>query len=39
MYLLDTNLVSELRKIRQGKADPGLRAGQRESPALIYISP
>lgn len=24
MYLLDTNVVSELRKIRQGKADPGV---------------
>jgi predicted nucleic acid-binding protein len=24
MYLLDTNLVSELRKARKGKADPGV---------------
>ncbi len=24
MYLLDTNVVSELRKVRQGKADPGI---------------
>jgi len=26
MYLLDTNLVSELRKVRSGKADPGVAA-------------
>lgn len=26
MYLLDTNLVSELRKVRAGKADPGVAA-------------
>jgi len=24
MFLLDTNLVSELRKVRSGKADPGV---------------
>ena len=24
MYLLDTNVVSELRKVRRGKADPGV---------------
>lgn len=26
MYLLDTNVVSEMRKIRSGKADPGVAA-------------
>jgi predicted nucleic acid-binding protein len=26
MYLLDTNLVSELRKVKAGKADPGVAA-------------
>jgi toxin FitB len=26
MFLLDTNVVSELRKVRSGKADPGLAA-------------
>lgn len=26
MYLLDTNVVSELRKVRAGKADPGVAA-------------
>jgi hypothetical protein len=26
MYLLDTNVVSELRKTRSGKANPGLVA-------------
>ena len=26
MYLIDTNLVSELRKVRSGKADPGVAA-------------
>lgn len=26
MYLLDTNIVSELRKVRAGKADPGVAA-------------
>lgn len=26
MYLCDTNLVSELRKVRSGKADPGVAA-------------
>lgn len=26
MYILDTNVVSELRKIRKGKADPGVLA-------------
>lgn len=26
MYLLDTNLVSELRKARTGRADPGVVA-------------
>lgn len=26
MYVLDTNVVSELRKVRSGKADPGVAA-------------
>ncbi len=33
MYLLDTNVVSELRKLRSGKANPGLVAWSRAVPA------
>ena len=39
MYLLDTNIVSEIRKIRQGKADPHLSVWVTQTPAnQMYIS-
>ena len=39
MYLLDTNVVSELRKIRQGKADPGVaRWVEGVASSDLYIS-
>ena len=39
MYLLDTNVVSELRKIRQGKADPGvMRWAEGVSSSDLYLS-
>ncbi len=39
MYLLDTNVVSELRKIRQGKADPGVaRWAEGVASSDLYIS-
>lgn len=39
MYLLDTNLVSELRKARAGKADPGVVAwAERRSADEMFIS-
>ena len=39
MYLLDTNVVSEIRKIQQGKADTHLSAWVRQIPAnQMYIS-
>jgi hypothetical protein len=39
MYLLDTNLVSELRKARTGKADPGVVAwANGVSVDALYIS-
>ena len=31
MYLLDTNIVSEIRKIRAGRANPGVQAWAMES--------
>lgn len=39
MYLLDTNIVSELRKVRSGKANPGVAewAGQVRS-AELFVS-
>ena len=33
MYLLDTNVVSALRKVRTGKADPRVTAWARATPA------
>jgi toxin FitB len=36
MFLLDTNVVSELRKARAGKADPNLVAWVRASQIAIY---
>ncbi len=39
MYLLDTNVVSELRKIRQGKADPGvMRWAESVAGSDLYLS-
>lgn len=39
MYLLDTNVLSEIRKIRKGIADPGVRKWAEDCPkALMYIS-
>jgi len=35
MFLLDTNVVSELRKLRSGKADPNVAAGSRSVPGAI----
>lgn len=39
MYLLDTNVVSELRKIRQGKADSGvMRWAEGVASSNLYLS-
>ena len=39
MYLLDTNLVSELRKARQGKANAGVvRWADSVAPSLMFLS-
>ncbi len=39
MYVLDTNLVSEIRKIKTGKADAGVAAwARRVATGLTYIS-
>ncbi|MEB3261371.1 MAG: type II toxin-antitoxin system VapC family toxin [Cyanobacteriota bacterium] len=39
MYLLDANLVSELRKVRSGKADPGVAAWADEvDPGSLFLS-
>lgn len=39
MYVLDTNIVSEIRKIKTGKADPGVAAWTRQvATGLTYIS-
>lgn len=39
MFVLDTNVVSELRKAKAGKADPNLVAwAQRLSPGQLFIS-
>jgi predicted nucleic acid-binding protein len=39
MYLLDTNVVSELRKSRAGKANPGVAAWAGEVPAsFLFMS-
>ncbi|MCC6071280.1 type II toxin-antitoxin system VapC family toxin [Massilia sp. GCM10020059] len=38
-YLLDTNVVSEIRKVRAGKADPNVvRWADRVSSSSLYIS-
>ena len=39
MFLLDTNVVSELRKVRSGKANPGLAAWAASVPsAQLFLS-
>ncbi|MFM7087205.1 MAG: type II toxin-antitoxin system VapC family toxin [Cyanobium sp.] len=39
MYLLDTNLVSELRKVKAGKANPGVAAwADAVEAGLLFIS-
>lgn len=39
MYVLDTNVVSELRKVRSGKANPGVAAwAETVSSAELFIS-
>ena len=39
MYLLDTNVVSELRKAKSGKADKNVIAWAREvSPSSLFLS-
>ena len=39
MYVLDTNVVSEIRRIRAGRADPGVTAwARRVETDLTYIS-
>lgn len=39
MFVLDTNVVSELRKVRSGKADPGVGAWASEVPSgQLFLS-
>lgn len=39
MYLLDTNVVSELRKVKAGKANPGVVAWAADQPSTsMYLS-
>jgi len=39
MFVLDTNVVSELRKVRSGKANPGLAAWAASVPsAQLFLS-
>jgi predicted nucleic acid-binding protein len=39
MYVLDTNLVSELRKVRSGRADPGVATWAEQVPSVeLFIS-
>ena len=39
MYVLDTNIVSELRKVRAGKANPGLAEWAAQVPAAqMFVS-
>jgi len=39
MFVLDTNIVSELRKVRSGKANPGVASWAEQVPsAELYIS-
>lgn len=39
MFVLDTKLVSELRRVRSGKADPGVAAwAMATPPAQLFVS-
>ncbi|MEX1164568.1 MAG: type II toxin-antitoxin system VapC family toxin [Nitriliruptor sp.] len=39
MFLLDTNVVSELRKVRSGKADPGVSTWASQTPpGQLFVS-
>lgn len=39
MFVLDTNIVSELRKVRNGKANPGVAAWAEKVPSVeLFIS-
>ena len=39
MYLVDTNIISEVRKIGSGRADKGVAAwAKKADPATLYIS-
>lgn len=39
MFLLDTNVVSELRRARSGRADPGMVAwAEQADPAALFLS-
>ncbi|MFV0317454.1 MAG: type II toxin-antitoxin system VapC family toxin [Microthrixaceae bacterium] len=39
MYILDTDVLSELRKVRAGRADPGIAQWAERTPsALLFIS-
>lgn len=39
MFLLDTNVVSELRKVSTGRAEPALRAwAEKLTPHQVYVS-
>jgi predicted nucleic acid-binding protein len=39
MFVLDTNIVSELRKVRSGKANPGVAAWAEQVPSVeLFIS-
>jgi predicted nucleic acid-binding protein len=39
MYLLDTNVVSELRKVRAGRSDPGVAAwADQVEPGSLFLS-
>ncbi len=39
MYVLDTNVVSELRKVRSGRADPGVATWAEQVPSVeLFIS-
>ena len=39
MFVVDTNIVSELRKVRSGKADPGVAAWAEQVPSVeLFIS-
>jgi len=37
MFVLDTNVVSELRKVRSGKANPGVAAWAEKVPSVVLF--